>query len=157
MKIDKVYTSYFYMIRFFDKNMVPLSTAVWDPKWYHLNQGPDTVYIDKRGVINGLRINPLHPEKDNDMCITCKRNGDPSTCEFIQRYKAQLNAIDFDSFIVALEKYLDTIARDYLKTDEQLIPVFIVHEDSKNPCSERKPLQEFFNSYGLQCTEWSRN
>lgn len=30
-KIMKIYTSYFYMIRFMKPNMIPLSTAKWDP------------------------------------------------------------------------------------------------------------------------------
>lgn len=31
----KFYTSYFYKLRFFTPNMLPFSTAKWDPKWYH--------------------------------------------------------------------------------------------------------------------------
>lgn len=48
----KFYISYFYQIRFFKPNMIPISTAKWDPKWYSQNGKP---YIDKRGVVNGLR------------------------------------------------------------------------------------------------------
>ena len=35
----KIMTSYFYAIRFFKPNMIPISTAKWDPKWYHQNKG----------------------------------------------------------------------------------------------------------------------
>ena len=32
-------TSYFYQIRFFRPDMIPLSTARFDPSWYHRNKG----------------------------------------------------------------------------------------------------------------------
>ena len=32
------YTSYFYKIRFMKPYMIPLSTAVFNPKWYFQNQ-----------------------------------------------------------------------------------------------------------------------
>ena len=31
----KIRLSYFYQIRFFKKNMIPMSTALSDPEWYH--------------------------------------------------------------------------------------------------------------------------
>lgn len=31
----KILISYFYQIRFFKPNMIPLSTAAFDPKWFH--------------------------------------------------------------------------------------------------------------------------
>lgn len=57
----RLYTSYFYQIRFFTPNMVPVSTAVWDPKWYHNFAGQDSVFLDKRSVVNGLRAPALAP------------------------------------------------------------------------------------------------
>lgn len=35
----KIYTSYFYQIRFFKPNMIPLSTAKYDPSWFHKGLG----------------------------------------------------------------------------------------------------------------------
>ncbi len=57
----KLYTSYFYQVRFFRPNMVPLSTAIWDPKWYHDGKDHAYTFIDKNGVINGIRCEALHP------------------------------------------------------------------------------------------------
>lgn len=31
----KFYISYFYAVRFMKPNTVALSTAMWDPKWFH--------------------------------------------------------------------------------------------------------------------------
>lgn len=152
--IKEVYTSYFYKIRFFEPHMVPLSTAVWDPKWYHNFKGENCVYIDKRGVINGLRVNQLHPDNTCDyQCKQCNKTGDPSICEFITNYRIQLSKIPFDKFIENLEKYLEVIRSDYLRTDNELIPVFMVHEAIGNSCSERRPLQDWFNDNGVKCSE----
>ena len=38
---------YFYQVRFFTPNMIPVSTAVSDPKWYHQNKGPQFTFLDK--------------------------------------------------------------------------------------------------------------
>ena len=43
-------TSYFYQIRNFKPNMIPLSTALWDPKWFHKNKGHSFQFKDKNGV-----------------------------------------------------------------------------------------------------------
>ena len=55
----KFYTSYFYQVRFFTPNMIPISTAKWDPKWFHDFQDNKYVFLDKRGVCNGLRADPF--------------------------------------------------------------------------------------------------
>ena len=49
----KLAISYFYQIRFFKPYMIPVSTAHWDPAWYHDWAGAAHVFVDKRGVING--------------------------------------------------------------------------------------------------------
>lgn len=35
----KIYTSYFYMVRFMKPYMIPLSTAKFDPAWFHKELG----------------------------------------------------------------------------------------------------------------------
>ena len=52
----KIMTSYFYQIRFFKPYMIPLSTAKWDPKWFHRNQGQNYQFKDKNGewLFSGL-------------------------------------------------------------------------------------------------------
>lgn len=54
----KFYISYFYAVRFMKPNTVALSTAMWDPKWFY-NKHQGDVYLDKRGVLNGLRLSLL--------------------------------------------------------------------------------------------------
>lgn len=57
----KFYISYFYAVRFMKPNTVALSTAMWDPKWFYDKYQGD-VYLDKRGVLNGLRAEPFVPK-----------------------------------------------------------------------------------------------
>ena len=60
----QIYISYFYQIRFFKKNMIPISTALYDPKWYY-NGHQGHFYKDHNGVYNGFvwnvfdRVEPL--------------------------------------------------------------------------------------------------
>ena len=58
----KIYISYFYQLRFFPRNAIPLSTAVYDPAWFHDGtRDQKHKFKDKRGVINGLRAEPFMP------------------------------------------------------------------------------------------------
>lgn len=153
--LDKVYTSYFYQIRFFKPNMIPLSTAVWDPKWYHAFKDQDTVFIDKNGVLNGCRFEAMHPDNTcADLCRgpeTCQ-TGDPAQCQFLINYWKQLDSLNFNLVIKNLETYLLDIQK-ILNFEELAIPVFIVHEAPDNPCSERIVIQRWFNENGVCCKE----
>ena len=65
----KLAISYFYQIRFFKPYMIPVSTAVSDPQWYHNFQDKNYIFLDKRGVANGFRCELLHGDE------TCSRGG----------------------------------------------------------------------------------
>lgn len=151
----KLATSYFYQIRNFKENMIPVSTACWDPKWYHDKQGENHIFIDKRGIINGIRILPLHPgDKCHDLCNgnkNCKEAG-PENCSFLKAYRKQLEQIDIDNLL----KDMNNLAENYKKMKnlkEEPIIVLIVYEAPNNPCSERKVLIDYFNSKGINCQE----
>ena len=73
----KFYTSYFYQIRNFTPNMIPLSTACGDPLWFHKGMDNSYTFFDKNGVINGLRAEMLHPDNScSGLCegMACSRN-----------------------------------------------------------------------------------
>lgn len=153
--LNKVYTSYFYQIRFFKPYMVPLSTAVWDPKWFHNFNGQETTFIDKNGVLNGCRFEAIHPDETCvDLCRgreNCQSKN-PSQCQFLVNYGKQLNSLDFNLLIKNLETFLDTV-KSGLSLKERAIPIFIVHEAVDNPCSERIVIQRWFNENGIYCKE----
>lgn len=146
----KFYVSYFYNIRFFPKNLIPVSTAVYDPKWYHMNQDNNTIYIDKRGVINGVRCKGLSPYKINSHCKDCDKKGAvEGTCSFLKEYKAYLNSLDFNVVKSVLEHETSKLRKD---CDICLI----VHEAPDNPCSERLPLIQWFRENGVELEEWTK-
>ena len=45
----KFYISYFYQIRNFSPNMIPISTTVSDPDWFH--KGEDGIYVVSIGTL----------------------------------------------------------------------------------------------------------
>lgn len=158
MELSKIYISYFYTIRFFTPNMVPLSTAVWDPKWYHDFKDQSYFFYDKRHVVNGLRINPLVPDKHcHGLCSgpdNCIDGKDPNTCRFLRAYTDQLQSVNFDHLMNAI-KMVCNAATIYIQgvTDLQPIPVIMVHEKPDNPCSERWPIMKWFKANGVDIQE----
>lgn len=140
-----IYTSYFYQIRNFIPNMIPVSTALSDPVWYRPPQGKE-YYIDKRGVVNGLRYEPIIVQGSCGGC-PCDRK-DPASCSFLASYRAELDKIDFDKMLKGFQFCLNKFNANAI--------ALIVHEAPTNPCSERKMLQQYFQSHGIQCTEWKK-
>jgi hypothetical protein len=158
----KIYITYFYNIRFLKENQLPFSTAVWDPKWFHKGKGPNFTYEDKRGVINGLRVEVLNPSRiENDKeCIGCiESNGadrHPESCGFIKHYKSYLDSLDFNQVIEDLERRAKDLMVEHQKDGEPEI-VLIVHEATNNPCSERGPLKKWFSEHGVDLVEWTKD
>lgn len=155
----KVYTSYFYQIRFFKPNMIPISTAVWDPKWFHPYNDRNGIFKDKNNVYNGIRSRLLHPGKECDgmcagpeNCIAKYGQAEPDKCDFLKTYREQLNKIDCNKLMQDLEDYAYKI-KEKEGFEEEPVIVLIVYEVPSNPCSERVVLQEWFNKNGIECKE----
>ena len=151
----KVYTSYFYQIRFFQPNMIPISTALWDLKWYHQNQSQEHWFIDKNGVINGLRAPDFAPGKVAQAIGECGHcaHDNYENCAFLRAYSHQLNQMDIDDIMTRI-KNLCAAVRPVVGYTGDPIAVFIVHEAPDNPCSERAAIQNYFRSHGIECEEW---
>lgn len=148
--------SYFYQVRFFNKTMIPLSTAKFDPKWFHNFRGENHQFIDKNGVYNGAKIRDLMPDNtcDNLCCGSDNCKESPNSCRFLKAYRAQLNKIDFPKFI----RKLQNIASNYVNIREVEEPtiVFLVHEAQNNPCSERTVIKEWFRAHGVIIEEFKQ-
>lgn len=151
----KLYTSYFYQIRFFTPNMIPLSTAWIDPKWFYAFQKQGYVHKDKNGVYNGLRAEPLHPDETCDGLCHGPEGCDqePSYCRFLQRYRRQLDKLDCAEIVARAERLARKIQDKEGFTEEPVI-VFIFHEAPNNPCSERWVVQQWFHANGYTISEW---
>ena len=146
---------YFYQVRFFTPNMIPVSTALSDPKWYHQNKSSDFTFLDKNNVINGLRCQELAPGPlCQGLCFGKNSNGcERSSCEFLKVYRMQLEAtFDIQSFLQRCDQAAKKLKELNGYLGEPII-VLLVHEAPNNPCSERKPLLDFFNSHGIKMEE----
>lgn len=152
----KVAVSYFAQLRNFKKNMIPISTAVWDPKWFHDNKGVDYRFIDARGVLNGLRCKDLAPGKNCEGLCKGRNNGcdaEPNSCAFLKTYREQLADIDKGAFRRYVSKTA-FFAADAVDVDmDDVIVVFMVYEKYDNPCSEREALLEFLRDCGYDANE----
>ena len=150
----QIYTSYFYQIRNFKKNMIPVSTAISDPAWYRPPEGQE-YYIDKRGIICGLRYEPLIVQRfgtkecfgEHQLCPLWATRNQNYQCECMQEYYQLLcSLVDKERTLKAFKYCANKFARPF--DDEEPIIVLMVYEAPNNSCSERWALQEFFN-----CTE----
>lgn len=152
----KICISYFYQIRNFKPYMIPVSTAVGDPRWYYKGSKQGTLYVDKNGVLNGLRCPELAPGKEcHGLCRgDCKDKKTIHLCAFLQAYQKQLADLDIKELIQRCEKAA-TAAQNLLGFQEEPIIVFMVHEAPQNPCSERDSLKYYFLSHGIECEELS--
>ena len=137
----KIATSYFYQIRNFKPNMIPVSTAMSDPKWYRPPAGKQW-YIDKRGIVCGLRYEPLIVQPYGTHICPCE-NKPLSACPTMLEYKDLLHTlVDKEQTLKAFEYCLNKFNADTI--------VLIVYEAPTNPCSERYALQEFFKCKELE-------
>lgn len=148
-------TSYFYQVRFFQPYMIPMSTAVWDPKWFHNFKDQSTFYVDKNGVVNGLRLPILVPGKSCDgLCYGVDKcnTKDPNSCLFLKHYRSQLREIDITAFLEAVEKYARKTMKLINVSGEPLV-VFLFHEKPDNKCSEREEVLKWFKDNGIAVSE----
>ena len=131
----KIRTSYFYQIRNFNRTMIPISTALWDPTWFHANQGENHIFYDARKILNGVRINPIIQagkkcgEQEPVPCPCQEKSF--TTCSFLSNYRKNLNEIDFDeTAFVSIAKFgdfiLDTPSREAGTSDVQTIVMDIL-------------------------------
>lgn len=140
-----IYTSYFYQIRNFTPNIIPVSTALSDPAWYRPPEGKE-YYIDKRGIICGLRYEPLIVQNMASPCvgatdICAMRLLEDYQCPFLSDYEQLLfSLVDKEKTLKAFEYCCNKFNADTI--------ALMVYETPSNPCSERTALQHFF-----QCEE----
>lgn len=155
----KFYISYFYKLRFFTKNIIPLSTCHSDPAWFHQSQGLSHVYKDKNGVYCGLRAEPLVPGPLCEGACSgperCAEKGHGS-CDFLTSYNIQLHSLDFNDIIKRSEDLALRIQKKEGFEEEPVI-VLLVYEVPSNPCSERVVLQKWFAENNIDLPEWEQS
>ena len=138
----KIVTSYFYMIRYFTPNIIPVSTALSDPAWYRPPEGKE-YYIDKRGIVCGLRYEPLIVQRYGEHICPCESKDLAPACPTMIEYEQLLFSL------VNKEKTLKAFEYCCNKFNADTIAL-MVYEAPNNPCSERAALQKFFNCEELE-------
>ena len=153
----KLRISYFYQIRNFKRTMIPVSTCIGDPKWYH-NFTDDYNYLfkDKRGIVNGLRMLPIiECGKASSGCNgpdLCGHILELPACPFLMSYRNNLEQLNINTLINDFN-YLASAYQKHENINDEITIVLIVYETPKNPCSERVALIDYFNSKGIECKE----
>ena len=146
----QIATSYFYQIRNFKRNMIPVSTCMSDPVWYRPPKDKE-YYIDKRGIVCGLRYEPIIVQRegilgcpgDNSICSAAAYKD--YLCPTMIEYEHLLNTlVDKERTLKAFNFCANKFQKE-LNFEEEPIIVLMVHESPKNKCSERYSLQKFFN------------
>lgn len=147
----KIATSYFYQIRNFKQNMIPVSTCLSDPDWYRPPKGKE-YYIDKRGIICGLRYKPLIVQFQGSHYCPCENKEIlQGQCDTLKEYRQLLETVDFNKTIKGFQFCANKFQRPF--DEEEPIIVLMVYEAPSNPCSERIALQDYFTSHGWKCKE----
>lgn len=146
----KIRTSYFYQIRNFLPHMIPVSTALNDPDWYKPPKGKE-YYVDKRGIICGLRYEPLIVQSQGSCYCPCEdKNILHGKCPTMQEYRQLLETVNFNKMIKGFQFCTNKFCQNSIK---EPIIVLIVYEAPNNLCSERLAIQDYFTSHGWECKE----
>lgn len=133
----KFYISYFAQMRHFTRNILPVSTAAWDAKWFEGIDRIDDLLIPLETVAK--------LEQHQQMCYKgCQR---ALPCPFMQEYAKYLDTLDFAAII----KQLESFANEYTDTI-----VLLVYEMPSVKCAERPVLQEWFRKNGVELEEWQK-
>lgn len=136
----KYYISYFARLKDFTSNMLPISTAAFEQKWFrdkveHLPELTPPMSIAATLEAKGemCRKNcPLH-----------------APCGFMDLYKKYLDTLDFNNILLKLE--LLTLKHPSVDTI-----VLMVYEKYDVPCAERPCLQTWFKEHGIELKEWNK-
>lgn len=153
----KIFTSYYYQVRNFYPWMIPIGTSITLPKWFYNKDYHQ--YIDKRGVLNGVRCKDLAMPKEyyyNHPEIQCGGRScdhNPGTCKFLQEYYEYLTiCLDFGDFLQRAETCANRIKNAY-KIKHEIYLVLVFFETPQNLCSERNAVQKWFKENGYNLTE----
>ena len=122
--------------------MIPVSTCISDPAWFKPPKEKE-YYIDKRGIVCGLRYEPLIVQREGTHGCPCDAKDLAPVCPTMLEYEQLLNLLIYKEKTLKAFKYcLNKFNADTI--------VLIVYEAPNNPCSERYALQKFFNCKELE-------
>lgn len=155
----KISITYFYNVRFLKENQIPVSTAKWDPLWFHNGtHNPYECFIDKNNVVNGIKEETLClPSKiydalDEQCSRDCPYADKVPNCKFMLAYLKYLKTIDFNYVMSELERIAREVKQiTHYKGEPEI--VLLVHEKPDCKCAERPCLIEYFASHNIELKE----
>jgi len=122
------YIGYFQQIKSMSDNILPISTAIWQPKWL-----PKDKYV----VMEELSPRYINHHSD---CKGCTKDKYLS-CEFLKEYKEYIYSLNIRNILNKINTLL--FMTDYIDV------CFMVYELPDNPCSERHILKKWFEDNGI--------
>lgn len=154
------YITNFANLRHLKPNMIPISTCLSDPIFFHNNtRNKKICFIDKNGVMNGIREEILSPKFiSQEYCVcskTCSFKSIIPECPFLKAYSEYLDTINFNDLLSELSRTAEEV-RLVTQFDGEPIIVLLVYESETNLCSERIPLQNLFRKYGINLKNFKK-
>lgn len=142
----------FGQLRYFKPNQIPISTAMYQPKFWKFG-------MDKHNVFLGITAPELSPAgiQEHVLCgKPCKYKQAVMTnsCPFLRSYLNYLLTLDFKKLLADFSKVAEDVRKISLFTGEPEI-VLLVYEAVDNPCSERFALQQLFSINGLTLANYT--
>ena len=140
--------TYYYNVRFMKQNQLPLSTAMWPPKFFSENSKKNEAHLNDKSVILGLTIHQFVPQLQEECPCDIK---DYLHCSFLEKYYEQLSKLDFNEVIANYESIADKLS-DIISAKIDEI-VLLVYEKPDNMCSERTALKKWFKEHCIELKE----
>lgn len=148
--------TYFYDVRYFTPDMIPVSTCHSDPKWFHGDSyNKNYCFLNENNVMIGIREDSLSPSfeklnmREEDICSKgCIHISSDTTCPFLMNYERCLDELDFEALMKEFERVSEDVRKITHYEGEPTIAL-LVYETESNPCSERKSLQRYFKKHGI--------
>lgn len=140
----KFYIANFAQLRSMNKTCIPISTAVWNPKFFKIG-------LDSNEVMLGISEKELSPYKVDmsDGCQKdCPNRERVPNCPFLTKYRAYLDTIDFDYLVSEFNRVAEDV-RKITHYEGTATIVLLVYESINTKCSERWPLIDWFNANGI--------
>lgn len=151
----KLYTSYFAQIRNMPSTMLPMSTAMFPPKWF-VEPKPEywrnssyynghRIYTDGKGRINGMVFDELVPKSACECPCSLRM---PANCAFLRTYRRQLDAIDVEAFKAKCKAVAEQFNKNIC---------ILFFEKPDNACSERVVFKQWCKDNCIEVEEFDKN
>lgn len=153
----KFLITYFYNSRFFLPNQIGISTAMWQPKYWKVEQ-------NKQGAIMGICEQSLSPYKVEAHCEPeCKHKATlpkyhflAPKCHFLANYRKYLDTVDFENYLLPEFTRIAEEVRKINNFEGEPEIILLVYEKPDNPCSERDALIDYFKKHGFELKEYQK-